>query len=340
MAGSRMARARFALLFAGLAAVVAVRGMAGARATAPQSDLDQFMERVLARRDENWKRLQQYILDEREQFELRGPLNVPIWGQRREYTWYIREGFFVRSPRTADGVTVGESERREYENEFLRRAKEREQQAPTGSDTREGKSPERQTEVEAPADVDAFLSQTRRPQFIDSAYFLKFKFEAGKYALVGRETFENREVLRIEYYPTQMFSKNLDTDADHGRRDDAKSGGRDDRKDATGKAIGQLMNKVALITIWVDPATHQIVKYTFDNLHLDFLPAAWLVRLDDLRATMTMSQPFTNVWLPRDLEMQFGATMAAGSVTARYRIDYHDYREAATSGRIKSVVVP
>ena len=55
---------------------------------------------------------------------------------------------------------------------------------------------------------------------------------------------------------------------------------------------------------------------------------------------MTMSQPFTDVWLPRDLEMQFGATLAAGSLTARYRIDYDDYREATTSGRIKSVVIP
>ncbi len=299
------------------------------------------MERVLARRDENWKRLHQYILDEREQFELRGLLSVPIWGQRREYTWYIREGFFVRSPRTANGVTVPEDERRKYEDEFLRRAKGRDQEATKRGVGQAGeRTPERQAEVEAPADMEAFLSQTRRPQFIDSAYFLKFKFEAGKYALVGRETFENREVLRIEYYPTRMFAKEhepgdpgdpVDNDAREGKRS---------REDAAGAAVGRLMNKVALITIWVEPATHQIVKYTFDNLHLDFLPAAWLVRLDDLRATMTMSQPFTDVWLPRDLEMQFGATMAAGSVTARYRIDYSDYREAATSGRIKSVVVP
>jgi hypothetical protein len=332
MAGSRNARARFALLFT---AIAAAGSLAGAGGPVPQSDLDQFMERVLARRDENWKRLQQYILDEREQFELRGPLNVPIWGQRREYTWYIRDGFFVRSPRTANGVAVSEEERREYEDNFLRRAKGRDQEAPKRGDAAEGeKTPERQAEIEAPANMEAFLSQTRRPQFIDSAYFLKFKFEAGKYALVGRETFENREVLRIEYYPTRMFAKENEPD------DEGAQEGKPSREDAAGAAVGRLMNKVALITIWVEPATHQIVKYTFDNLHLDFLPAAWLVRLDDLRATMTMSQPFRDVWLPRDLEMQFGATMAAGSVTARYRIDYHDYREAATSGRIKSVVVP
>ena len=61
------------------------------------------------------------------------------------------------------------------------------------------------------------------------------------------------------------------------------------------------MNKTALVTLWVDPATAQIVKYTFQNVWLDFLPAAWLVRVDDLRASMEMEQPFPGVWLPRGI---------------------------------------
>jgi hypothetical protein len=326
-----------------LSALLAAGGLALAGGPPPpaQSDLDQFMERVIARRDENWKRLQQYILDEREQFEVRGPLNVPIWGQRREYTWYIREGFFVRSPRTADGVTVSEEERRKYEEDFLRRAKARERQGDS-ADAARGAEDGAQVlpikpapEADTPDDMSAFLSQTSRPQFIDSAYFLRFRFETGKYALVGRETFEGRQVLRIEYYPTQMFGNR------RGRgRGGAGDPERQDREDATGAAIGRLMNKVAMITLWVDPESHQIVKYTFDNLHLDFLPAAWLVRLDDISASMTMGQPFAGVWLPRDIDMHFGATMASGSITARYRIDYHDYREPVTSGRIQSVVQP
>ena len=63
------------------------------------------------------------------------------------------------------------------------------------------------------------------------------------------------------------------------------------------------MNKTALITLWVDPAEHQIVKYTFDNVWLDFLPGAWLVRVDDLRASMTMGQPFAGIWLPRTINI-------------------------------------
>ena len=38
-----------------------------------QTDLDQLMARVLEKRDENWKKLQQYILEDRESFDLRGP---------------------------------------------------------------------------------------------------------------------------------------------------------------------------------------------------------------------------------------------------------------------------
>src|SRR5947209_11414443 len=87
---------------------------------APPSDLDAFMEKGLARRDENWKKLQQYVLDEREQVELHGSAQMPIWGERREYTWYLRDGFFVRSPVKANGVTVAEAERRKYEENYLR----------------------------------------------------------------------------------------------------------------------------------------------------------------------------------------------------------------------------
>ncbi len=63
-----------------------------------QSDLDAFMEKVLARRDDNWKKLQQYVLEEEEKFDLTGPGGFPLWGMRREYPWFIRQGIFVRSP--------------------------------------------------------------------------------------------------------------------------------------------------------------------------------------------------------------------------------------------------
>ena len=91
--------------------------------------------------------------------------------------------------------------------------------------------------------------------------------------------------------------------------------------------INRKMNKTALVTLWVDPAEHQIVKYTFDNVWLDFLPGAWLVRIDDLRASMTMGQPFPGVWLPRGMNIHAGLTLAAGSFEASYGRTFSEYRE-------------
>jgi hypothetical protein len=94
-----------------------------------QGDLDAFMREVLAKRDDNWKKLRQYVLDERETLELRGPSRAALWGEKREYTWYIRDGFFVRSPLTVNGASVGDADRRKYEAAFLQREQRREQQA-------------------------------------------------------------------------------------------------------------------------------------------------------------------------------------------------------------------
>src|SRR5436309_1815368 len=92
---------------------------------AAQTDLDAFMQQVLARRDDNWKKLQQYILDENERIQLTGPSHTPIWGEQRDYTWYIRDGFFVRSPVKVNGAAVSEADRRTYEHEYLRRSQQR-----------------------------------------------------------------------------------------------------------------------------------------------------------------------------------------------------------------------
>ena len=164
---------------------------------AAQSDLDAFMQQVLAKRDDNWKKLQQYILDEREQIEVRGPARITLWGERRDYTWYIRDGFFVRSPLKVNGVTIGEADRRKYEAEYLERVQKRDQRR-----ARNAEAPL----AEPPGDVAGLIRQSRQPEFVSSAYFLRFKFDAGTYALVGRERLENRDVLRIEYYPTKLFS--------------------------------------------------------------------------------------------------------------------------------------
>ena len=163
------------------------------------------------------------------------------------------------------------------------------------------------------------------PRFVADAYFLDFEFEPGNYYLVGRETLDGHDVLRIEYYPEQMFTE---------RQDDA--GGDPDRRDDR-RDEAAAMDKTSLVTLWVDPAQHQIVRYTFDNLGFDFLPRRWLFRLDDLTASMTMRQPFPGVWLPARIDMRATLSLAIGTYEASGTRTYTDYREAETGGRLRAV---
>jgi hypothetical protein len=296
---------------------------APAQAPAPTAELDAFMAQVLARRDENWKKVQQYILDEQERVEFRGPGEILLWGAKREYMWYPQDGFFVRSPVRFNGVAISESEREKYEQNFLRRTRNRDERAKQSGRETEGTD-------EAPSDIQSLIQQTREPQFVSSAYLLKFKFEGGRYAIVGRETIDKQPVLRIEYYPTRLFSD------DPGTRAEARANqvaGSKSRGDAYGDEMQRLMNKVSRVTIWVEPTQKQIVRYTFENVSLDFLPASWLVRVTELSANMTMTEAFPSVWLPKRIDVLGSFVLAPGPFSMSYDIQYSGYREAATSGK-------
>jgi len=283
-------------------------------APSAQNDLDAFMAQVLARRDDNWKKLQQYVLDEDETFLLTGPDARRLYGSHREYTWFPQDEFFIRSPIKADGVTISEEERRKAEQAWLRREQSRER----GRLEREQRA---QDTAETPPSLDDLVRPGNEPRFVSNAYFLRFKFEPGHYALVGRERLLDRDVLRIEYYPAELFRE--------GRsRPNRRVRERDER-------VEEKMNKVALITLWIEPTAHQILQYEFRNIDFDFLPARSLVRLDDLRATMRMTQPFPNIWLPDTIAMRFAMTIALGTIDARYDVRYHDYREATVRTRVR-----
>ena len=47
------------------------------------------------------------------------------------------------------------------------------------------------------------------------------------------------------------------------------------------------MSKTLRVTLWVDPAQHQIVRYSFDNLGFAFMPGRWMFRLEDVTASMS-----------------------------------------------------
>jgi hypothetical protein len=246
------------------------------------------MGRVLARRDDNWKKLQQFILEERETLQVTGPGGARLFGRQRDYQWFAREGIFVRSPLRADGVAVDEDDRIEEENAWIRRERRRNRE---------------------------------EPRFVSAAYFLRFRFDPGQYALAGRDELDGREVLRIEYYPTKMFLE--------GRlRPNRELRERDPR-------VQEKLNKGSLVTLWIDPAAHQILQYEFDNVDLEFLPARFLMRMEAMRATMRMAQPFEGVWLPKSIAIRVDGTVATGAVHARYDTEYYDYKLADVTTRIR-----
>jgi hypothetical protein len=101
-----------------------------------------------------------------------------------------------------DGVKLGEAERRKAEADYLkreeRRDKRREDQEKDDTAASQASSA---TEVTGDG-----VRQALEPGFVSAAYFLKFRFDPGQYALAGRETLEGRPVLRIEC-PTKLFSE-------------------------------------------------------------------------------------------------------------------------------------
>src|SRR5690349_12459307 len=284
---------------------------------APATDLDAFMSRVLERRDDNWKKLQQYVLEERETVQLIGPGATPLYGVRRESTWFPRDGRFIKSPLRINGVTISEEDRRKAEALWIKMEDQREKRR---AEREKPQTPEQENAGAAPLTEEG-VRQALEPGFVSAAYFLRFKFDPGHYALAGRDRFGGRDVLKIEYYPTKLFSEGRTRPNKELRKRDTE--------------IQAKMNKSALVTLWIDPAEHQILKYDFENIDLDFLPGRWLVHLDGINAAMEMGQPFPSVWLPRSLRIAINVTVATGEIDGRYAVDYYDYKLATVATKVR-----
>ena len=310
------------------------------------TDLDRFMSAALLRRDIDRKTLSDYVLDEVEEFDVLGPGRVPFARMRREYTWYVRDGIHVRSPVRFDGVPIPEADRRAYEERWVKSEEDRRK-------FRTEREAKRAAEGKPPA---LSAPSINEPRFVSESYFMDFKFEPGNYYLAGKDTLDGQQVLKIDYLPTKLFDDNSPSEDAETRKTDKP--GADRKKDAqedeakrkarTDKSvrdeqkekdyeadIDRKMNKTSQVTLWVDPATHQIVKYDFDNVWLDFLPGGWLVKVDDLRASMEMGQPFPGVWLPRQVTIHGGATIALGPLEIQYTRRFSNYRKADVTSKIR-----
>jgi hypothetical protein len=326
----------------------------GVMAQAPSSssplraptDLDRFMAAALLRRDIDRQTLSDYVLDEVESFEVLGPGRVPFARMRYEFTWYVRDGMHVRSPVKADGVPIPESARRAYEERWIKSEEGRRK-------FRTEREAKRAQAGQPPA---VGVPSINEPRFISESYFLDFKFEPGNYYLAGKESVDGHDVLKVDYLPTRLFNDEPSEDAEirhdakeskdtkeskdakeskeKGKKVDKRSAKEQEKEKKLEDDIDRKMNKTAQVSLWVDPASHQIVKYTFDNVWMDFLPAGWLVKIDDLRASMEMGQPFPGVWLPHNLSIHAGLSLAVGPMELSYKREFSNYRKADVTSKI------
>jgi hypothetical protein len=344
----------------------------GSSARAQETDLDALMARCLERRNETWRVLHDYVLDERERFALEGPSDVRLFGSDRQYSWYVRDGILVRSPVRFNGVAVPDKDRREYEARWLNEERSRAERAQKKKDEKKNEKKDEEKDgaqgdgAASPAppagnpDADAPVPQPGaaagdgaaeiaakglEPRFVSEANFLRFRFERGRYFLVGREQLDGRPVLKVEYYPRKLF---VDSD-EPGRKPPKEEASKEDAhednpaKDAARRDKGKEMeeqferkfNKVSMVTLWIDPAESQIVRYDFENLGLDFFPGQWLVRVGETSASMTMGRYFDGVWLPKAIVMKGDLQVAIGSFDIDYRREFLEYRKAETSARIR-----
>jgi len=241
------------------------------------TEIDQFMEKVLERRDVNWKEMQTYLFHEREILTIQGEDIPPVAGFDREFVWIARQEELLRSPVKVNGVRVSQKEQLEYENDWKKK-------------------------------------HSKKRDSIRRETFFEFKFEPGNYYFVGREDFEGREVVVIEYYPKQLFNDDGDDP--------------DEETDEVEEEFERMFNKTSLVRLWIVPDIHQIAKITLTNVGLEFLPFRWLVRIDDLEATLVMETPIADVWLPREITASVRVSTANNSLDISYSREFSDYREA------------
>jgi hypothetical protein len=293
------------------------------------------------------------VLDERERFAMEGPSDVRLFGSDRQYTWYVQDGILVRSPVRVNGVAVPDADRREYEAKWLneersraeRAQKKRDEKKAAETDEHDDDAPVPQPGAATGDDAAAIAAKGLEPRFVSEANFLRFRFERGRYFLVGREQLDGRTVLKVEYYPKKLFVDSDDkarkppneepSKGDAHKDNPAKDAARRDKGKEMEEQFERKFNKVSMVTLWIDPSESQIVRYDFENLGLDFFPGQWLVRVGETSASMTMGRYFDGVWLPRAIVMKGDLQVAIGSFDIDYRREFLEYRKAETSARIR-----
>ena len=183
----------------------------------------------------------------------------------------------VRSPVRFDGVTVGETDRREYEDDWIQRERERlERRAKRDAEKR------RQATAAEPAPRAASRPARRRSPRRASSPKPTSWTSSSSPATTTSPAASSSTATRCCGSSTTRRRCSTTTTTRSARREMLRRRRKADKKnqpsdrghdkEPSEQDIERKMNKTALVTLWIDPAEHQIVKYTFDNVWMDFLP--------------------------------------------------------------------
>jgi hypothetical protein len=247
-----------------------------------EGDIDAFMAKVLVERDSNREALRGYFFSERELIEIKG-IELPAYERvEREYLWTEREGYLVRCPVRVNGVAVSREEQQAAEREWLDKARK------------------------------------RRHEGLDQEAFFGFDFQPGRYLYAGKQGFQGREVVAVDYFP-KMDRKGLTQK----------------RRKSRQEYYDKMFEKTLQVNLLILPEEHQIVKITFDNLGLDFLPLRWLVRFEGLTGSMLMDKPLGDVWLPKRIQASGRVSTADGALSLSYSKDFFDYHKTDVKIRLR-----
>lgn len=147
-----------------------------AAAIAAQDDVDSFMEKVLEKREINWDQVYNYVFGEVEKLRISGVEIAALQSFDQEYTWYVRDGYLVRSPWKINGVEVDDETREKEELQWIERVKDEDE-------------------------------KTR----IERDSFFNFEFKPGNYLFAGREM-----LLRVSTLPLAAAHRRAPRLDDHG----------------------------------------------------------------------------------------------------------------------------
>ena len=176
---------------------------------------------------------------------------MPVWGERRDYTLvHPRRATSSAVPLKANGVTIARGRSAQGRRRFPEAGEGARRSSGEAAEAADAKAARRAGATQ-PAATSRRRTSTRcsrrraSREFIDSAYFLQFKFEQGKYALVGRETVRRPRRAAHRVLPGAAVLARAGRSRSKPRQAEKKTEQRDEDVDAT---IERMMNKVSLVT--------------------------------------------------------------------------------------------